>query len=76
MAGNVSEMTSNLVGRELAEGDLEPTDEIVIRGGNFVENKESLQTTYRWAVRLKDGGMDSLGFRCVVSVKEWKARKK
>jgi formylglycine-generating enzyme required for sulfatase activity len=76
MAGNVSEMTSDLEGRKPARGNFKKEDAFVWRGGNYEEDRESLRTTYRWTLRASDGRADAVGFRCVVSEDAWKAKKK
>ena len=76
MAGNVSEMTSNLTGRRLASEEWEATDDIIWRGGNYFENKDALQTIYRWTIKAAGGTADEVGFRCVISETDWKAKAK
>ncbi|MEN8152090.1 MAG: SUMF1/EgtB/PvdO family nonheme iron enzyme [Planctomycetota bacterium] len=77
MAGNVSEITSNLTERRsAAKGKWAATDAIIWRGGNFNEDKEALQATYRWTMPVTAGTDEAVGFRCVVSEKDWKGKKK
>ncbi len=76
MAGNVSELTSTLAGRKPAKGKLKATDAIIIRGGSYADDEKSLSTTYRWQIPALGGKKDTVGFRCAVSEKEWKRRRR
>jgi len=76
MAGNVAEMTSMLAGRKPARGKFDSSVNIICRGGSFQDDKAALLTSYRWTIAAAAGRSDNVGFRCVVSEKDWKAKKK
>ena len=71
MAGNLSEFTVYLSGRKKAGRKLGTEDEIVSRGGSYEDGKSAMKGTYRWLVPALQRS-DNIGFRCVLSKKDWK----
>jgi formylglycine-generating enzyme required for sulfatase activity len=74
MAGNVSELTATLDERRPFKGKLKATDSAIYRGGNYREGRDTASTTYRWILSAIAGRSELVGFRCVISEKEWKRR--
>jgi formylglycine-generating enzyme required for sulfatase activity len=74
MGGNVSEMTATLVDRRPVRGKLGSEHSFVYRGGNFVDGEEAARNSYRWTIRAVGESIPSVGFRCVLSKKDWKRK--
>jgi formylglycine-generating enzyme required for sulfatase activity len=74
LGGNVSEMTSTLQGGGVADDEPGENAVIVYRGGNYEDDEESVANSYRWTIRAVGEKVDKVGFRCVVSEKDWKKK--
>lgn len=72
MAGNVSELTSTFSDRRPRRGKLGPADTITYRGGNYSRDASSCVNTWRWTILATGDGNEEVGFRCVMSERDWK----
>ena len=74
LAGNVSEMVATLADRREIPAKLQPSQQVVVRGGSWRTPREAeCSTTYRWVI---DAGQPSpsVGFRCVMDEAEYRKR--
>jgi formylglycine-generating enzyme required for sulfatase activity len=74
MGGNVSEMTSTFHDRQPVRGKLGTEHTLAYRGGSYAEGREAAQVSYRWTIRAVGERIPSVGFRCVISEKDWKRK--
>jgi len=74
MGGNVSEMTATLVDRRPVKGKLGTEHSFAYRGGSFVDGEEAALISYRWTIRAVGEPIAGVGFRCVITRKDWKRK--